>query len=67
MRVEYKFWSQRQDPVSGNDFVNRLFGPNAERQHKYFKTFLACVDPSILTPNHGKYPNWKVQALIKCI
>ena len=67
MRVEYKFRSQRQDPVSGNDFVNRSFGANAERRHKHFKAFLACVDPSILTPNRDKYPNWKVRALIKWI
>ena len=67
MRVEYKFRSQRQDPVSGNDFVNRSFGPNAERRHKHFKAFLACVDPSIKTPNQDKFPNWKVRALIKWI
>jgi len=66
-RVEYKFKSQRQDPISGNNFCHAAFGPGAERRHKHFKSFLACVDPSIHPPDRNKFPNWKVRALIKWI
>jgi len=66
-RVEYKFRSQRQDPVSGNDFVFSSFGPNAERRHKHFKAFLSCVNPAIDPPSRDTHPNWKVRALIKWI
>ena len=55
-RVEYKFRSQRQDPVSGNDFVFASFGPNAERRHKHFKAFLATVNPANQPPN-PRYPS----------
>ena len=66
-RVEYKFRSQRQDPVSGNDFVFASFGTNAERSHKNFKAFLATVNPEINSPSQDTHPNWKVRATIKWI
>ena len=44
-RAEWKFNKQQHDKVHGSDFVNRSFGPNAERRHKHFKSFLALQDP----------------------
>ena len=64
-RVENKFQSQRHDPVGGNDFVFNSFGPGAQRRHKHFKAFLACVNPAIHPPSRNKYPNWKIRALLR--
>ena len=44
-----------------------MFGPNAERRHRHFKTFLAIQDPAISTPSRKKYPNWKVRPFVKCM
>ena len=58
-RVEQKFKPQSQDPVHGNEFIYHTFGPNSERCHRRFKTFLAIQDSAISTPSRKKYPNWK--------
>ena len=63
--MEQKFKPQIQDPVHRNDFIYHTFGPNAERRHRHFKTFLAIQDPAIPNPSRKKYPNWKVRPLIK--
>ena len=64
-RVENKFKPQIKDPVHGNDFIYHSLGPNAERRHRHFKTFLAIQDPGIETPSKKKYPNWKVRPLLQ--
>ena len=64
-RVEYKFRPHSQDAVHGNDFIYHSFGPNAERRHRHFKTFLAAQDPAIAIPQRKLYPNWKVRPLLK--
>ena len=63
-RIEYKFKSQGEDKVHGNDFVFRSFGTNAERRHKHFKAFFACQNPMINPPERKHYPNWKVRPII---
>ena len=50
-RTEQKLKPQSQDPVHGNDFIYHTFGPNAERHHRHFKTFLAIQDPAISNPS----------------
>ena len=57
-RAEQKFKPLSQDPVHGNDFIYHTFGPNAERRHCHFKTFLGIQDPAISTPSRKNYPNW---------
>ena len=64
-RVEQTFKPQSQDLFHGNDFIYHTFGPNAERRHRRFKTFLSIQDPSISTPSRKKYPNWKVRPLVQ--
>ena len=64
-RVEQKFKPQSQNPVHGNDFIYHTFGPNAERCHCHFKTFLEIQDPEISTPSRKKYPNLKVRPLVQ--
>ena len=64
-RVEQKFKPQSQYPVHRNDLIYHTFGPNAERRHRYFKTFLEIQDPSISTPSRKKYHNWKVRPLLQ--
>ena len=64
-RAEQKFKPQSQDSVHGNDFIYHTFGPNAERRHRHFKTFLAIQDPAISTPSRKKYPDWKVRPLVQ--
>ena len=42
-QVELKFHSQSEDPVNGNDFVQKSFGGKpgiSRRRHKHFKCFL---------------------------
>ena len=41
-QVELKFHSQSEDPVNGNDFVQKSFGGKpgiSRRRHKHFKCF----------------------------
>lgn len=64
-RVEYKFKPQYSDPLHGNDFVYKSFGPNAERRFRHFKAFFACQNPSINVPPRKEFPNWKVRPLLQ--
>jgi hypothetical protein len=63
-RVEMKFSSQQVDPVNGNDFICRSFGPNAERRHRHFKAFFTMVDPRDKEPCRKRQPNYKVDHLL---
>ena len=67
-QIEMKFKSTTEDPVNGNDFIHRAFGSQsgkAERRHKHFKAFMACVNPTFPTPGRGTHVNWKVHPLLK--
>ena len=44
MRFEYKFKTQIEDPVAGNDLFARVFRENAERYWKEFKYFFSLTD-----------------------
>jgi hypothetical protein len=63
-RAEYKFNHQRNDPVNGNDFVYKSFGPNAFRKHKMVKAFLSLQDPGLPVPARDVDPNWKIRPLL---
>jgi hypothetical protein len=66
-RIEWKFKSQRDDPVNGNDFVCNAFGPGAERRLKQFKAFFACQDPALPVPDRKKDPLHKVRPMVNWI
>ena len=69
-QVEMKFKSAMEDPVNGNNMINRAFGGRSAmsvRRHKHFKAFFACVDPLIVTPARETHPNWKIHPLLKHI
>ena len=38
-QVEWKFSSQRTNPINGSDLCNHVFGKNAFKQHRQFKSF----------------------------
>jgi hypothetical protein len=63
--LEAKFKCQADDPVFGNDFVHRAFGNNAERRLRMFKNFFSCCEPTYTKPDKTKYPNYKVEPLLK--
>ena len=58
--MEYKFRSQHDDPVNGNDLCHNSFGKNAERRHKEFKNLFAVQDPMLPIPPRHLSPNFKV-------
>jgi hypothetical protein len=66
-RVEWKFKSQREDSVNGNDFICNAFGPGAERRLKQFKAFFACQDPALAVPDRKKDPLHKVRPMVHWI
>ena len=59
-RIEYKFRSQSNDPISGNDLCANAFGENAELRHREFKCFFSIQDPLVATPSRKTHPNHKV-------
>jgi hypothetical protein len=63
-RVEMKFSSQEVDPLNGNDFIYRSFGPNAERRHRHFKAFFSMQDPRYAEPSRKLRPNHKIDLLL---
>ena len=60
-RLEFKFKSQIEDPISGNDLCHSVFGNNAERRLKEFKKFLSLTDPRVLPPPKKANPNFKLE------
>ena len=64
MRFEYKFKTQMEDPVAGNDLCARVFGENAERRWKEFKYCFSLTDPRATVPSKKSQPNYKVQAFM---
>jgi hypothetical protein len=66
-RVEWKFKTQRDDPVNGNDYVSDAFGPGAERRLKQFKAFFACQDPALAVPDRKKDPIHKIRPMVSWI
>jgi hypothetical protein len=63
-QLAMKFQPSSVDPVHGNDFIYRSFGPGAERRQRHFRAFFACQNPAIEPPDRKKFPNWKVRPLL---
>ena len=66
-QVAFRFQSQFQDPIYGNDMIREAFGTNAKSRHRQFKCFFALQNPCIPTPPRKIFPNWKVRPLLKWI
>ena len=66
-RLEYKFYPQSHDPVTGNDFVAANMGKNALRRLHHFKCFFACQNPVLPTPDRNLDPLHKVKGLVSWI
>ena len=66
-QIEMKLDSSKINPANGNDFCSNSFGSNPRLRHKYFKLYLACVDPLKQTPSRKTHPNQKCQPIFKHI
>ena len=69
-QVDMKFYSQKDDPVNGNDLAHTSFGVKAatsQRRHRHFKSFFASNDPCHPVPSRDEVPNWKVHPFLKHI
>lgn len=66
-QIAFRFRSQIQDPIYGNDMIREAFGTNAKSRHQQFKCFFALQNPCIPTPPRKTFPNWKVRPLLKWI
>ena len=62
-----KFKTQGEDPVNGNNFVARTFGPSATRRRKHFRRFFAVQNPVLGAKPRSTHPNWKVQEFLHYI
>ena len=60
-----KFFNQQSDPVQGSDLCNRIFGDNANKQHKQFKAFFGIQDPAKQAPTRKERPFYKVDSFLK--
>ena len=63
-QIKMKFKDQSEDPVNGNDFVKRHFGPNSDRRHKHFKAFFGVQDPLKVVPPRKEKPMWKIEEFL---
>ena len=64
-RLEYKFKTQDQDPVNGNNLCAGVFGTNAGQRLKEFRSVFAIQDPMVPIPERKKAPNHKVDPLLR--
>ena len=64
-QIEAKFSSPEQDLIQGNALCYRIFGANADRRHKEFKSFFCVADPSRPTPPKSTHPNHKVDKFMR--
>ena len=63
-QMEYKFKTQQEDPVNGNDLCALVFGANGEKRYRQFRSLFAIQDPMIQTPDRKYAPNHKVNPLL---
>jgi hypothetical protein len=66
-RVKFKFKTQQQDLVQGNDFIAGIFGSNSVRRLKHFQTFFSVQNPLILPPSRKTNTNFKVDPFLTWI
>ena len=66
-QIKMKFQPQHEDPVNGNDMCHKIFGKNAEKKHKHFKTFFTIQDPLKPIPPKLTHPNFRVDSFLAWI
>jgi len=63
-QVKMKFKAQSIDAINGSDLCSSIFGENAEKRHKQFKSFFAVQNPLLPVPSKATHPNWKVDPFL---
>jgi Transposase IS4/SAP domain len=63
-QVKMKFKPQSIDAINGSDLCSSVFGENAEKRHKQFKSFFAVQNPLLPVPSKTTHPNWKVDPFL---
>ena len=63
-RIEYKFRSQDEDPVNGNNFCSYVFRSDSNRRFKQFRALFAIQDPMLPIPSRKHAPNHKVDPFL---
>ena len=63
-RIQYKFKTQDEDPVNGNDLCSAVFGSNAEKRLREFQSLFAVQDPMLVIPPCQRAPNHKVDPFL---
>lgn len=66
-QISYKFQTQEQNPVNGNDLVSLVFGSSAEKRYKMWKTFFGVQDPRKEVPSTKTHPNFKIDLFLQHI
>ncbi len=67
-RIEYKFKSNVDDPVHGNDWLRRSMKTSQlDRRLREFKCCFAVQDPYHPIPPKKTHPNWKVDPFLEHI
>jgi hypothetical protein len=64
-KVKLKFQGQFEDHVNGSDMVESVFGKNAEKRHKMFKTYFSVHDPGKIDSPKTSHPNFKIDPFQK--
>lgn len=66
-QLQYKFHSQSQDPVAGNNVCHRVFGGHSAGflRLKHFKYAFGLQDPLVATPSTKTHPTFKVDPFLK--
>ena len=67
IRFEYKFKTQIEESIAGNDLCTRVFGENTEHHWKDFKYYFSLIDPRAIVPLKKPQSNYKVQPFIDYI
>jgi len=66
-QVKMKFVPQSVDKINGNDMCFRVFGRNASKRDKEFKTFFTIQDPRKIVPPRSSHPNFKIDPFLRWI
>jgi hypothetical protein len=63
-QLKMKFKLQSVDPINGSDLCSSVFGLNAEKRHKQFKSFFAVQNSLLPLPPKTTHPNWKIDPFL---
>jgi hypothetical protein len=66
-QIKMKFVPQAVDKINGNDMCFRVFGRNASKRHKEFKSFFTIQDPRKIIPPRTTHPNFKIDPFLRWI